>query len=324
MTILKDIDTTTIDYYGDKFDKIFVDFKIFIFLVIILILVFVVRFFVLINIEKEKRKNKIEKSTILYILSHTSLELLFAFLISYILIKLTNANPESYIINYIAAPSVGVILAIYLDNKILMPTEYDNDIGSIIKKKKSKKEQNSSSNNNTININIGDNNDDDKSVNIFRDKDSKSEVLKESDIEEEDFELKVVNVVNNIMEEQLKQSNIISENTVKLESTIESLNILKESEMINKKIELKKLIYDCLNQGYATPEQNDRITSFYYAYRILGGNHEVESLYKEHYLKLEVHEDRRISNNNKNDIKIERRNQNKHKYVYGEFDNEIE
>ena len=37
MSILKDIDTTTIDYYGDKFDKIFVDFKIFIFLVIILV-----------------------------------------------------------------------------------------------------------------------------------------------------------------------------------------------------------------------------------------------------------------------------------------------
>ncbi len=117
MSILKDIDTTTIDYYGDKFDKIFVDFKIFIFLVLILVLVFVIRFFVLINIEKGKKKNKIEKSTILYILSHTTLELLFAFLISYILIKLTNANPESYIINYIAAPSVGVILAIYLDNK---------------------------------------------------------------------------------------------------------------------------------------------------------------------------------------------------------------
>ena len=228
MSILKDIDTTTIDYYGDKFDKIFVDFKIFIFLVLILVLVFVIRFFVLINIEKGKKKNKIEKSTILYILSHTTLELLFAFLISYILIKLTNANPESYIINYIAAPSVGVILAIYLDNKILMPTEYDNGIGSIIKRKKSKKEkQNSSSSNNTININIGDT-DDDKSINISGDKDSKSEVLKESDIEEEDFELKVVNVVNNIMEEQLKQSNIITENTVKLENTIESLNILKK------------------------------------------------------------------------------------------------
>lgn len=322
MSILKDIDTTTIDYYGDKFDKIFVDFKIFIFLVLILVLVFVIRFFVLINIEKGKKKNKIEKSTILYILSHTTLELLFAFLISYILIKLTNANPESYIINYIAAPSVGVILAIYLDNKILMPTEYDNGIGSIIKRKKSKKEQqNSSSNNNTININIGDN-DDDKSINISGDKDSKSEVLKESDIEEEDFELKVVNVVNNIMEEQLKQSDIITENTVKLENTIESLNILKESEMINKKIELKKLIYDCLNQEYATPEQNDRITSFYYAYRRLGGNHEVESLYNDHYIKLPVHEDRRVSN--QNNIKIERRNQNKRKYGYGEFDNEDE
>ena len=200
-----------------------------------------------------------------------------------------------------------------------MPTEYDNGIGSIIKRKKSKKEQQNSSSNNTININIGDN-DDDKSINISGDKDSKSEVLKESDIEEEDFELKVVNVVNNIMEEQLKQSNIITENTVKLENTIESLNILKESEMINKKIELKKLIYDCLNQEYATPE-HDRITSFYYAYRKLGGNHEVESLYEDHYLKLPVHEDRRVSN--QNNIKIERRNPNKRKYVYGEFDNEI-
>ena len=92
--------------------------------------------------------------------------------------------------------------------------------------------------------------------------------------------------------------------------------------MINKKIELKKLIYDCLNQEYATPEQNDRITSFYHAYRRLGGNHEVESLYNDHYIKLPVHEDRRVSN--QNNIKIERRNPNKRKYVYGEFDNEDE
>jgi hypothetical protein len=56
------------------------------------------------------------------------------------------------------------------------------------------------------------------------------------------------------------------------------------------------LIYTCLNQGFATPEQNDKITLLYTAYEALGGNHEIKSLYYEHYLKLPVHDDMAVVN----------------------------
>ena len=124
------------------------------------------------------------------------------------------------------------------------------------------------------------------------------------------------------------QIEIINNNTAKLENTISDLAILKESEMINKKIELKKMIYDCLNKSYATPEENDKITMYYYSYTSLGGNHEVESLYKNHYLKLPVHEPIHEDDMDIIDVlppaPINRRQQSKRVYLYGEFDNVVD
>lgn len=322
MSFSQDGSIDTVEFYGNKFDSILVDFKIFIGLVIILLFVFSIRFFILKNIEKDKsKKKKIEKSTITYIISHTLMELLLSFLIAYIIIKLTNANPESYIINFIAAPAFGTLASVYLDNKILMPLESNSAIGGLYKKKKSSEsKKDDSSNENIININI-DNNSDGQNHIIHTNTSEDIKLLTESDIDSEDFNLKVVEAINSIKNEQFDQRNIINKNTTKLENTIESINILRETEIINKRIELKKMIYDCLNQGYAKPDQNDKITSFYYAYRKLGGNHEVESLYEDHYLKLGVHEDRRI--NQQKTIDNDRRDPNKRKFTYGQFDNEF-
>ena len=106
--------------------------------------------------------------------------------------------------------------------------------------------------------------------------------------------------------------------------------------MINKKIELKRLMYDCLNKGFATPAENDKITMYFHSYSALGGNHEVETLYKEHYINLKVHEERRenpeeyptfYSNdtvnlyNHHNNCYDKKRITNKKIYLYGEFDN---
>ena len=151
------------------------------------------------------------------------------------------------------------------------------------------------------------------------------EYINEYDIaDDEDFNSKIIDAVNEIKKEQATQIEIISNNTAKLESTISDLAILKESEMINKKIELKKMIYDCLNKGYATPEENDKITMYYYSYTSLGGNHEVKSLYKNHYLKLPVHEDDMEIIDVLHSAPINRRQQNKHIYLYGEFDNVVD
>lgn len=326
MNFSQDGSIDTVEFYGNKFDSILVDFKIFIGLVLILAFVFSIRFLILRDIEKDKSKRKkLEKSTIAYIISHTLMELLLSFLLSYIIIKLTNANPESYIINFVAAPAFGTLASVYLDNKILMPLESNSAIGGLYKKKKSSESKKDDSNSgNTININIDNSKDDDndtKNHHVIHNSNNKDlKLLNESDIDSEDFNLKVVEAINSIKNEQFDQGNTINENSVKLEDTIESINILRETEIVNKRIELKKMIYDCLNQGYAKPDQNDKITSFYHAYRKLDGNHEMESLYEEHYLKLGVHEDRRI--NQQKTIDNDRRDPNKRKFTYGQFDNE--
>ena len=79
------------------------------------------------RIEKNKNKKKSPsdlKSISLYIIGHCAIELLVAFFICYCLIKLTHANPQSYIINMIAAPSIGVILAIYFAISYINSTQF--------------------------------------------------------------------------------------------------------------------------------------------------------------------------------------------------------
>ena len=93
------------------------------------------------------------------------------------------------------------------------------------------------------------------------------------------------------------------------------------------KIELKKLIYSCLNKGYATPEENDKIITFYSAYVGLGGNHEVKCLYEDHYVKLPIHSEENKNNKIVVDLdSYETIAQNllptTKNYIYGQFDSD--
>lgn len=322
------------EYYFDIFDQTYVKPIIFIEFTTILILVFLIRYFMLYTIEKNKNKKKYIgdiKSISLYIIGHCTIELLVSFFICYCLIKLTHANPHSYIINMIAAPSLGVIIAIYLDNRILIPIENATGLGNVFiklnNKKKSDNKSGGNSGNSTSNvtINIVGTQQETKipDMKILKPS-SVSDLLSDDIADDEDFNSKIIDVVNEIKKEQSMQIEIINNNTTKLENTISDLAILKESEMINKKIELKKMIYDCLNKSYATPEENDKITMYYYSYTSLGGNHEVESLYKNHYLKLPVHEDDMEIIDVLPPAPINRRQQNKRVYLYGEFDNVVD
>ena len=321
-------------YYFDMFDQTYVKPIIFIEFTTILILVFLIRYLMLYTIEKNKNKKKsigVLKNISLYIIGHCAIELLVSFFICYCLIKLTHANPQSYIINMIAAPSLGVIISIYLDNRILIPIENATGLGNVFIKLNNKKKSNDKSGGNSgnstsnVTINIGTQQETKIPDMKILKPSSVSDLLSDDIADDEDFNSKIIDAVNEIKKEQSMQIEIINNNTAKLENTISDLAILKESEMINKKIELKKMIYACLNKGYATPEENDKITMYYHSYTSLGGNHEVESLYKNHYLKLPVHEPIHEDDIDIIDTlpsaPINMRQQNKRVYVYGEFDN---
>lgn len=321
------------EYYLYKFNSTYVDPIIIIELIIILIFVFFLRYKLLNRIEKNKNKDKsIEelKNISSYIIGHCAVELLVAFFVAFLFVKLTNANPQRYITNMIVCPSIGMLVAIYFDNKLLIPVENATGIGNVFEKIiSSKKKIDSSSNTNTttnnqgnVTINIGTQLENNNQPEMRIKSSSLSKFLSDDLADDKDFNTKIIDAINVIKQEQSTQIEIINANTVRLENTMADLAILKASEMINKKIELKKIIYSCLNKGYANPEENDKITMYYHSYISLGGNHEVESLYKNHYLKLPVHEDDDFIVHN---IKVDpNKKQQKRVYLYGELDNIID
>ena len=265
----------------------------------ILIVIFTVRFFILFGIEKRKTKRKYDlKHAMIYIMSHTSTEFFIALFVCFVLVKLTGGNLTNYILNFVLFPVLGTLLGVYVDNKIFIPIETATGFGSKLMKSGSKEKEKKDNNGNNITININGDKKEEKAevaqVGILSNE--YRSLLDDSLADSDEFNTTIIEAINEIKNENATQNNIINSNTKKLDRTIESLNVLKESEMINKKIELKSLIYTCLNQGFATPEQNDKITLLYTSYEALGGNHEIKSLYYEHYLKLPVHDDMAIVN----------------------------
>jgi hypothetical protein len=224
------------------------------------------------------------------------------------MIKLTFANPESYIMNYAIAPAVGMVLAIYLNNKYITP---------LFKSSSNKKKEEDKNINPSITVNIN-NEKKEKSEDSDDINDEKYKHIDNKVAEDDNFNYIIIDSINSIKDiiknTQAKYSNRLKVNTEKIDKTVKSvedidgkvetvnakieitnstLEVLKQSAMNDKKLELKSLIYDCLNKGFATPEENDKITIKYNSYVALGGNHEVKALYENHYLNLQVHEDRR-------------------------------
>ena len=342
-----------IDHYLERLAQDKLNPIVFFGFLAILLLIFIIRFFILYGIEKKKTKRKYDlKHATIYIMSHTSTEFMIAVFTCFILVKLTGGNINNYMINFVLAPIVGTLLGVYADNKIFIPIETATGFGS--KLMKSGKKEEKKDNNITININGTDANKEketaiDKPVDILP-LNGIPTVLDDSMADSDDFNTDIIHAINDIKKENASQNKVINSNTKKLDKTIETLTVLQEAEMINKKLELKSLIYACLNQGYATPEQNDKITLLYQSYESLGGNHEIKTLYYQHYLKLPVHgdnvlysypgeiianENREASeavytiydqNNNTGNLTMQNLNTptrlKKRIYNYGEFDNE--
>lgn len=117
--------------------------------------------------------------------------------------------------------------------------------------------------------------------------------------------------INDLIDNQYSTAVELKNHLNLLESQSEELKMqsailvsVRDTMMVDKKFKLKKLMYDCLNQGYVTPAQNEVITADYCNYESLGGNGEVKELYENHYLKLPIHEDRRCVNV---DVPVDRR-----------------
>lgn len=282
------------EFYAKKFSELYVDPKIFIEYNLVLLTAFLIRFYVLYKIESRKKpKNENDRrNKYTYIFGHIGIEWFIATLVAYFIIKSTNALLDAYIINLMIAPFTGFIAGLYLDLKIIIPAESNTPMGSLMSIKKSKKDDSQSN----ININI----------NSYADQDHEEDEYLDANIsrldekileDDEKFNENILDAINKVIYIQNQHSKQIIENDDKLNTIITSIDHLRESDMIDKQVSLKHMIYQCLNNGFATPEENDKITKLYYAYHeLLGGNHEVESLYEDHYLTLPIHEERRITN----------------------------
>jgi len=276
-----------IDHYLEKLGQVKLPSTVFFGFLGILFMIFLIRFFILHGIDAKKTKRKYDlKHATIYILSHVVLEFGIALFICYILAKLTGGAINNYMVNFILGPIIGTLLAIYVDNKIFIPIEAATGFGSKLMKSAKKDDKKDNSN---ITININQDNKEKKEEVLSDTLNVDPKILDDSIADSDDFNTDIIHAINDIKKENASQNRVINSNTKKLDKTIEALNVLQEAEMINKKIELKSLIYTCLNQGYSTPEQNDKITLLYGSYEALGGNHEIKSLYYQHYLKLPVH-----------------------------------
>ena len=333
--------TTWIEYYLDKINSVYMHPGIYLICLVEILIVFTIRAFLLINIEKIGKKGRLAKDKLNYVLSHCGIELIISTLVSYLIIVLTLADPKNYIINFVIAPLNSCLLGIYVDTKFLIPVESDKlgDLKSSVNKSASTSSSSKSEDNKgvTININNG------KTTNqLDNDKDIKkstNHIDKEKIVNLESSEFRVImadsiNEMKDIQSDQYDKiqasehkieeiSNILTINGGKLDNSIDIIKAIKETEMMDKKIELKSMIYNCLNKGFATPEENDKITIYFDSYKRLGGNGEIEALYKDHYLKLGVHEDRRKNDliNNLNEyVLLQSGKPLVNKLAYGEYD----
>ena len=256
---------------------------------------------------------------------HIIMQFVISYIVGWLIIILTFSEDYSLFINYVIAPFVGFIFGIYIDHKFLL------NLNSEYHKKKSGSGDSKPKDGNNITINVGAQGADVKENKPASASIEKSKSLDESILGTDEFETVILNTINTLIANQNKQCEQITEQSEQLRENIDKLDSIRNAEMINKKVELKALIYKCLNSGFATPEENDRITQFYLVYTDLGGNHEIQTLYEQHYLKLNVHEDRRklkedsqfnIYVNNSDYNGPDRRQSEKTLCTYGEFDNE--
>ena len=226
------------------------------------------------------------------ILNHCGLEILINLIFSYILLLLLNTSNNNLIMNMIIAPLLGQVVAICIDDWYLIPKEKEHIFDKIPEDKEV------------------------SSSNTITDLVKLHGMIEPSLSKSKDFRPIIIQSINEIKKVQQEHEEKIDIIANKSDESIKFLSKLQKAAMNDKKIALKDNIYTCLNAGFVTPKERDKIALDYESYCELGGNHEVKNLYEEHFLKLNVHEDRR---KNKVDVENDRRS-NKQRVIYGEYD----
>lgn len=266
--------------YGKFFADIYFHPVIFFVLVLIIISVYVIRYCVFIFENKTEAINKgVYKEYKLYIMAHMSLQLLICFLCSYVVIKFSNALIDSYIINWILAPTVGLFAGIIIDMKVIIPLENKTDTftNPIVDKKDEKKKGNNNESANSINnitINVGSK---EKSKDKSNDKEAEIESM-DNTINIKETNDDIIRTLVNIQEEQGKQ----------LQDLASVIDAMRENIVTNMRFELHDCMMESVLRGYVTPEEYDRISSKMVNYKSLGGNHGIDNLYNEKFKNLPI------------------------------------
>lgn len=239
-----------------------------------LLIFFFIRAIFLLKIEKVKIKdttaaNRVKRS---YILGHVAIQLLIATIIAYILVTLNKSQITDYVWNVLIAPAAGSIAAIMFDLKIFMPTEKKNPLKVVGSKDGSEK---------TV----------EKAIPAIT---SVQERIPQELADEDSFNNIMISCMNNLLDEIKKTDEKIDNLTNQNAEMGKMISALQEAEMKAYQVELKNLMYQCLNKGFITPQENEEIEIKYNSYiNLLGGNGFIKHLYEERFVELPIHEERR-------------------------------
>lgn len=251
----------------------------------VLAIIFIIQYFVNYSIShlsnEEKNDKELVDSYRSYIFRHTSINFVFAALVTFVCVALVNSD-INIIWNFIISPFIGFILSVWFDNEVLSKFEikYDNFKNPLSEKKEDEhSKSNTPTSNINININNGDHDDDDEDLFVLND-----------DINLGNNE-KIEKTINRVIKEQKNQSEILKDHSAQL--TEQSL-ILENVQRLMKNVirfELEDLIYDALGKGYVTPEEDKKIRIKYKDYRDNKGNGDIQELYEKRYLNLKIRDE---------------------------------
>ena len=238
-----------------------------------LFIIYVIRVFVWAKMDnRSKRKPKL-----LYMITHQMFCWIFAIVISFFSTAIFAA--DSVILNGIVCPSIGYIGSMLFDIYIL--TKLDTGYGYNL--------DNVGNSNHKSNYIIGS----EKSLEEYTKKPSDNDYLSDEQMMSSDHNMIIKDKINSMIDCEYIEAIEIKKIYNELVSISIVLDSLRETMKDDKKLKLEKWMYECLNKGFATPEENKIITTNYQNYRALRGNGEIEELYTNHYINLPVHEDRR-------------------------------
>ena len=260
-----DIDSTNFhifEYYAKKMADVTIPTDVFAEFSIILLITYVIRLLIIHNMEKERK----DKSSDIYIIAHVVTEFLIAYSISIFIVKCTDAKPDNPIVNMIIAPIVGFISSVVIDAKVIIPLSGENNDGtmSILSSRRKKENKKSSpgegahSVNITVNNNSGEDNNTDNKSNMLFDPEN---LLSLEDINTDNFNKKVFDSITTITNGMNKNAKDIEKANKKIAELDEYIGKIKATVINEKRLELKSMIYDCLNHGFVTPKENDKITT---------------------------------------------------------------